>query len=326
MSSEIVMYGPDESLIGQLRDAAPDGVDIQWVDSGQDLDEAARALASTKAIILGGAIDFEVELAAKCSELRLIQTTSAGTDKLDKTALGELGIKVSNNGGGNAVAVAEHTIALMVGVYRKLHLQFQNVQEKKWMGTIRPDWFSQAHELTDKTVGIIGVGRIGSRVAQRLQGWDCNLIYDDIVDPDPDLITRLGLTRVDRDELLQTSDLITLHVPLNRQTRGMISDREFDLMKSDAVLINACRGPVVDEEAFIRAMESNKIMAAGVDVLEVEPTPEDNPLIEMDNVLITPHLAAFTQEAFEKSRAFAAYNATKVANGGEAESVVLPDD
>ena len=284
MSSEIVMYGPDESLIGQLRDAAPDGVDIQWVDSGQDLDEAARALASTKAIILGGAIDFEVELAAKCSELRLIQTTSAGTDKLDKTALGELGIKVSNNGGGNAVAVAEHTIALMVGVYRKLHLQFQNVQEKKWMGTIRPDWFSQAHELTDKTVGIIGVGRIGSRVAQRLQGWDCNLIYDDIVDPDPDLITRLGLTKVDRDELLQTSDLITLHVPLNRQTRGMISDREFDLMKSDAVLINACRGPVVDEEAFIRAMESNKIMAAGVDVLEVEPTPE---IIQIDDVAIT---------------------------------------
>ena len=326
MSSEIVMYGPDESLIGQLRDAAPDGVDIQWVDSGQDLDEAARALASTKAIILGGAIDFEVELAAKCSELRLIQTTSAGTDKLDKTALGELGIKVSNNGGGNAVAVAEHTIALMVGVYRKLHLQFQNVQEKKWMGTIRPDWFSQAHELTDKTVGIIGVGRIGSRVAQRLQGWDCNLIYDDIVDPDPDLITRLGLTKVDRDELLQTSDLITLHVPLNRQTRGMISDREFDLMKSDAVLINACRGPVVDEEAFIRAMESNNIMAAGVDVLEVEPTPENNPLIDMDNVLITPHLAAFTQEAGEKSRAFAMYNSNRVANGEEPESVVLPDD
>ena len=256
----------------------------------------------------------------------MIQTTSAGTDKLDKTALGELGIKVSNNGGGNAVAVAEHTIALMVGVYRKLHLQFQNVQEKKWMGTIRPDWFSQAHELTDKTVGIIGVGRIGSRVAQRLQGWDCNLIYDDIVDPDPDLITRLGLTKVDRDELLQTSDLITLHVPLNRETRGMISDREFDLMKPDAVLINACRGPVVDEEAFIRAMESNKIMAAGVDVLEVEPTPENNPLIDMDNVLITPHLAAFTQEAGEKSRAFAMYNSNRVANGEEAELVVLPDD
>ncbi|SVB99749.1 uncharacterized protein METZ01_LOCUS252603, partial [marine metagenome] len=161
---------------------------------------------------------------------------------------------------------------------------------------------------------------------QRLQGWDCNLIYDDIVDPDAELISRLGLTKVDRDELLSTSDLITLHVPLNRQTRGMISDREFDLMKPEAVLINACRGPVVDEQAFIRAMESNKIMAAGVDVLEVEPTPENNPLIDMDNVLITPHLAAFTQEAGEKSRAFAMYNSSRVANGEEPESVVLPDD
>ena len=97
MSNEIVMYGPDESLIGQLRDAAPDGVEIQWVDSNQDQEESARALSNTRAIILGGAIDFEVELAAKCPELRLIQTTSAGTDKLDKAALGELGIKVSNN-------------------------------------------------------------------------------------------------------------------------------------------------------------------------------------------------------------------------------------
>ena len=97
-------------------------------------------------------------------------------------------------------------------------------------------------------------------------------------------------------------------------------------MKPTAVLINACRGPVVDEDALIRAIETEKIMAAGVDVLEVEPTPENNPLIGMDNVLITPHLAAFTQEASEKSRAFAAYNTAKVVTGGEPESVVLPDD
>jgi len=98
------------------------------------------------------------------------------------------------------------------------------------------------------------------------------------------------------------------------------------LMKPTAILINACRGPVVDEDAFIRAIEQDKIMAAGVDVLEVEPTPEDNPLIDMDNVLITPHLAAFTQEASDKSRAFATYNTAKVVKGGDPESVVLPDD
>ena len=194
------------------------------------------------------------------------------------------------------------------------------------MGDIRANWFSQAHELTGKTVGIIGLGRIGSRVARRLQGWECDLIYDDIIAPDPELVSQLSLEKVERDELLETSDLITLHVPLNRQTRGMISDREFDLMKPTAVLINACRGPVVDEAALIRAMNENKIMAAGVDVLEVEPTPENNPLIDMDNVLITPHLAAFTQEAGEKSRAFAMYNCSLVSRGEDPESVVLPDD
>ena len=326
MNDQVVFWAPDDSGLQVLKDAMPEGVEIDWVNSSGSLEESAEALQNTKAIILGGALVFDLELAAKCPELRLIQTTSAGTNQLDKAALGELGIKVSNNGGGNAVAVAEHTIALMIGVYRKLQLQFKSVQDGKWMSNIRTDWFSQAHELTGKTVGIIGVGRIGSRVAKRLQGWECELIYHDVVDPDSELVSDLSMKKVELDELLSTSDIITLHVPLNRNTRGMISDREFDLMKPSAILINACRGPVVDEDAFIRAIEQDKIMAAGVDVLEVEPTPEDNPLIDMDNVLITPHLAAFTQEASDKSRAFATYNTAKVVNGEDPESVVLPDD
>tara|TARA_B100001245_G_scaffold226047_1_gene201193 strand:+ start:373 stop:1353 length:981 start_codon:yes stop_codon:yes gene_type:complete len=326
MNDQVVFWAPDDSGLQVLKDAMPEGVEIDWVNSSGSLEESTEALQNTKAIILGGALVFDLELAAKCPELRLIQTTSAGTNQLDKAALGELGIKVSNNGGGNAVAVAEHTIALMIGVYRKLQLQFKSVQDGKWMSNIRTDWFSQAHELTGKTVGIIGVGRIGSRVAKRLQGWECELIYHDVVDPDSELVSDLSMKKVELDELLSTSDIITLHVPLNRNTRGMISDREFDLMKPSAILINACRGPVVDEDAFIRAIEQDKIMAAGVDVLEVEPTPEDNPLIDMDNVLITPHLAAFTQEASDKSRAFATYNTAKVVNGEDPESVVLPDD
>ena len=326
MNDQVVFWAPDDSGLQVLKDAMPEGVEIDWVNSSGSLEESTEALQNTKAIILGGALEFDLELAAKCPELRLIQTTSAGTNQLDKAALGELGIKVSNNGGGNAVAVAEHTIALMIGVYRKLQLQFKSVQDGKWMSNIRTDWFSQAHELTGKTVGIIGVGRIGSRVAKRLQGWECELIYHDVVDPDSELVSDLSMKKVELDELLSTSDIITLHVPLNRNTRGMISDREFDLMKPSAILINACRGPVVYEDAFIRAIEQDKIMAAGVDVLEVEPTPEDNPLIDMDNVLITPHLAAFTQEASDKSRAFATYNTAKVVNGEDPESVVLPDD
>jgi D-3-phosphoglycerate dehydrogenase len=106
----------------------------------------------------------------------------------------------------------------------------------------------------------------------------------------------------------------------------MISDREFDLMKPTAVLINACRGPVVDESALIRAIQNDKIAAAGLDVTEVEPTPVDNPLLEFDNVLVTPHLAAFAQESTARSRAFAVYNTGRVSAGEEPESIVPPDD
>jgi phosphoglycerate dehydrogenase-like enzyme len=212
----------------------------------------------------------------------------------------------------------------MVSVYRKMHLQFQAVKNRQWAGDMRAKWFSQSYELTNKTVGIIGLGRIGQRVARRLQGWDCRLIYHDVARFPPALEEALHLTRVPFEELLRTADIITLHVPLNRVTKGMISDKEFDMMKPTTILINACRGPVVDEAALIRALQAKKISAAGLDVLEEEPTPANNPLLDMDNVLVTPHLAAFAQESFEKSRAFAIQNTARVASGEAAESVVDP--
>ena len=326
MAASVVFWNPNDEGLNILNETSPEGIAIEWLDSNTPVPAAAEALSDTTVVILGGEIPFTVELASKCPNLRLIQSTSAGTNQLDKVGLGELGIDVSNNGGGNAVSVAEHTITLMVSVFRKFQLQFERVKEREWMGEIRSKWMPQALEIEGKTVGIIGLGRIGSRVAKRLQGWDCNIIYDDIVDPDPDMVQRLGLRKVSREELLKTADIITLHVPLNDQTRGMISDQEFEIMKPTAVLINACRGPVVDEAAFIRAMEANKIMAAGVDVLEVEPAIEDNPLLEMDNVLVTPHLAGWTQEAWEKSRAFATYNAGRVVAGNTPESIVQPNE
>jgi glyoxylate reductase/D-3-phosphoglycerate dehydrogenase len=318
-----VLSRDDAPQLEIFRRLAPEGIEVVWVDSTQPLDQQAAQLREATAVIAAPPV-FPVELALQCPNLKLVQTTSAGTNTLDIAALNELGIKVANNGGGNAVAVSEHTVALMVSVYRKMHLQFQAVKNRQWVGDIREKWFSQSYELTDKTVGIIGFGRIGQRVARRLQGWDCRLIYHDIAKFPPGLEEALHITRVPFDDLLRTADIITLHVPLNRHTKGMISDREFDLMKPTAVLINACRGPVVDEAALIRAMQAQKILGAGVDVLEEEPTPADNPLLDMDNVLVTPHLAAFAQESFEKSRAFAVQNTARVARGEEPESVVEP--
>lgn len=324
MAANIAYLAPNADLLESFAGNAPEGAAIKWVDSTQSVERQAEDLRDVAAVIVSPS-QYSVELARLTPSVRLVQTTSAGTDMIDKQTLGELGIRVANNGGGNAISVAEHTITLLVSVFRKMQLQFNTVQAGEWMGDIRNNWFSQAHEIAGKTVGVVGLGRIGSRVARRLQGWECDIIYYDVVNIPEELERELNATRVSLDELLQTADIVTLHVPLNRSTTKLISDREFDLMKPTAVLINACRGPVVDEAALLRAIQEKKIMAAGLDVLEEEPTPTDNPLFGYDNVLITPHLASFTQESGERSRAFAMYNTAKVARGEDPESIVLPD-
>lgn len=324
MPANIAYLAPSGELLDSFIGYAPEGAQIKWVDSNQSIEDQASDLEGVIAVIVSPS-RYPVELARLTPSVRLVQVTSAGTDMIDKRTLGELGITVSNNGGGNAVSVAEHTITLLVSVFRKMQLQFNAVKAGEWMGDIRSNWFGQAHEIAGKTVGIVGLGRIGQRVARRLQGWECEILYYDVVNIPAEVERELNATRVELDELLQTSDIITLHVPLNGSTTKLISDREFDLMKPTAVLINACRGPVVDEAALIRAIEQEKIMAAGLDVLEQEPTPEDNPLFQYDNVLITPHLASFTQESGERSREFAINNTARVANGGDPDSVVHPD-
>jgi phosphoglycerate dehydrogenase-like enzyme len=324
MSTTVYILSRDDPRqLETFRQFAPEGTEIKWVNAAEPIEQQAAQLQEAAAVIVTPSV-FPVDLALKCPKLRLVQTVSAGTNTLDIAALEELGVRVANNGGGNAVAVSEHTIALMVSVYRKLHLQFQAVKNRQWAGDIRTAWISQAYELPGKTVGIVGLGRIGQRVARRLQGWECRLIYHDVVNFPPALEQELHITKVALDDLLRTADIITLHVPLNRLTKAMISDREFGLMKPTTILINACRGPVVDEAALIRALQARKIMAAGLDVLEEEPTPANNPLLDMDNVLVTPHLAAFAQESYDKSRAFAVQNAARVARGEVPESVVEP--
>ena len=324
MSAKIAVLAPNPDQIRDFEVIATDGEEIKWVDANQPTEKQAEDLRGVVAVIATPS-RYPVELARLTSSVRLVQTVSAGTNWIDTVALGELGIRVANNGGGNAITVTEHTISLIVSVYRKMQLQFNSVKAGKWAGDIRANWFSQAHEVAGKTIGIVGLGRIGSRLARRLQGWECDIVYSDIVRPEEGLEEELRLTRLSLDDLLGASDVVSLHVPLNRHTHHMISDREFDLMKPTAMLINACRGSVVDEAALVRAIRENKIAGAGLDVTEEEPTPPDNPLLEFDNVLITPHLAAFAQESTDRSRRFAIYNTSRVARGEEPESVVPPD-
>ena len=146
-----------------------------------------------------------------------------------------------------------------------------------------------------------------------------------VIDIPQDIQQELNATPVSYEELLRESDIITLHVPLTRRTRGMISDRELEMMKPTAFLVNCCRGPVVDEKALHRALSQGTIAAAGLDVLEEEPTPADNPLFDLDNVVITPHMAGPGEESTQRAVAFAYYNIGRVLAGETAESLVTPE-
>ncbi len=324
MAGNRVVLGPDSDEAGVIRRMAPEGVDVEWVDLTRPVEQQAGQLEDAVAIIpLTGRVPGEV--VRWCPNLRLIQTLSAGTDTLDVKGLGEMGIRTANNGGGNAVAVAEHAIALMISVYRKLRLQFESVRAREWAGDIREAWRGQVHELTGKTVGIVGLGHIGQAVARRLRGWECELVYYDVVDHSDELERELEIRRVSLDELLRDSDVVTLHVPHTGRTTGMIGAPELSKMKDTAVLINTGRGPVIDESALADAISRGEIAGAGLDVLEEEPTPTDNPLLDMDRVVVTPHLAGNSVEAYEKSRVFALANAARVIRGEEPQSIVLPE-
>ncbi len=321
MSSKIAVLVADKFHFDGYQELAPDGLTLTWVDPNSPREEQVAKLQDA-VVIIG---DTPVEVASRCPNLKLIQVSSAGTDRMNLAALDDIGIKVANNGGANAIAVSEHAVSLMMIVLRKLDVQIDSVKQRRWAGKLIPEWWPYVHELTGSTVGIIGLGHIGRQVARRLAGWDCTLLYQDVIDFSPELEAELGVQRVTRDELLARSDVVTLHVPLLDSTRGMMGEREFGLMKPSAILINTCRGPVVDEAALIRALRTREIQAAGVDVTEVEPTPADNPLIDMDNATVTPHVAAVALESWKRSRSFAINNAIRVAAGDDPLAIVTPE-
>ena len=321
MSNNLAFLCPEVRRQWIEAAAASLNIPLKWVDSDQDQGAIADQLRGVSSVIMGPA-KFSVELAKACPDVKFVQMYSAGYDRMDISGLAELGVSVANNGGANAIAVSEHTVALIVALFRKLQLQFNATRDGLWNANIRQDWLHGAWEVAGKTVGIVGAGRIGRRVARRLQGWECSIIYSDIVPMPEEDAAHLGAERVSLSDLLETSDVVSLHVPLGDQTRHMISDNELGMMKSTAILINTCRGPVVDEKALIRALQEGRIAGACLDVLEVEPADADNPLLKMDNVLVTPHLATMTREAFERSRQFAILNAARAARGEEPDSVI----
>jgi len=288
MSPRIILVAPSTEVGVIAREMAPAGFELVLAYSSAELEPvlgAAEYMVCYPHVRMGDAFY------RAAPRLKLVQLLSAGYDAVDLEAARRAKVPVTNNGGANAVSVAEHTLMLMLTVSRKLVWQHANVAGGRWRGNGPPP---RMYELFDKTLGIVGLGTIGKKVARLAQAFGMRVQYCDIVRLSEDAEDTLGVRFRLLHELLASSDVVSLHVPLNASTRHLIGAGEIALMKPSAMLINTSRGPVVDEPALARALTDGKLLGAGLDVFDREPPPADNALFALDNVVLTAHFAGPT--------------------------------
>ncbi len=320
MPNVMVLSGPALPLLKMAEEMKPNGYELTVCTAETDEDEVERVAAESDFVLaFGHGVTENILRAGR--NLKLVQLCSAGYDGVNLRTAGELGIPVANNGGANAIPVAEFAMTLILACHRHLPIAHNDTRADAWM---RPEIDGyDSYELLGKTVGIVGAGRIGSTLARLLRGFETTTLYTDLVRSEK--AESYGAKRVELDELLMESDVVSLHTNLNAGSHKLIGARELGLMKKSALLVNTCRGPVVDETALIEALRNGEIWGAGLDVFEIEPVEADNPLLTMDNVVVAPHVAGKSWESYPRRVEFAFENMERVWAGGTPESVVTED-
>ncbi len=260
--------------------------------TGMTPDELKKEITEYEAVVVRSATKLRKEILEHAKNLKLVVRAGIGLDNIDLDYAKSKNIEVRNTPFATSITVAEYTLALMLGVCRFVGPAYKSMKEHRWDKKL----FSKGTELYGKTAGIIGFGRIGREVAKRELAMGMKVVFYDIYDVEHDLDAK----QVNFEELLKNSDFISIHLPLTDGTRGLLSDKEFDLMKENAVLINVARGGVVDEKALLNALNSGKLKAAAIDVFEKEPT-DNFELIDHEKVFPAPHLGASTIEGQERA-------------------------
>ena len=296
MVERVLVVGPKDT-ISMVDDIAPKGFEI--VKALHNSPEMKAALPGTDYFV--GFVQQYVtpQLFKEAPRLKLIQMLSAGYDRADLDAARKSKVPLCNNGGANSVAVSEH--AMLLAVSRRLITQHGNVTAGRWHGNQPPT----VHEVRNKVLGIVGLGTIGKKVARLGLAFGMTVHYYDIARLKEEEEDALGVRFRLLPEILRGSDILSLHVPLNKSTQHMIGPDELALMKKSAIIVNTSRGPVIDEKAMTAALSTGRLFGAGLDVFDEEPTPPDNPLLKLDNVVLTAHLAGPTWES----------NVTRLRNG-----------
>ena len=284
----------DAALYDVARTFVPADFELVTLDS-DDPAELHSKLADCEVIVVATRkLDRDMIVAAR--RLRLVVHQGVGYhDTVDVAALRERRIPVAVTPSGTPATVSEHAVMLMLAACRRLPFADAELRQGRFhVNALR----LQSQTLAGKTVGYIGMGRIGQATARRLLGWETSGIYVDPIPLSAEQESALGVRRVDLQTLLSSADIVTLHVPLTDETRAMIDHAALSRMKPGSVLINTARGPVVDERALIDALQSGRLGAAGLDVYEREPVAAGHPLGQFTNVVLTPHIAAATRDTF----------------------------
>jgi D-3-phosphoglycerate dehydrogenase len=260
------------------------------------------------------------ELVARCPQLLCVSSSGAGYDTVDVAACTSAGVAVVNQAGGNAASVAEHTLAMMLAISRRM------IECDRRMR--RETGFSResvmGHEIRGKTLGIVGIGHVGARVAALARAFGLEVIAADPLLA-PEEIARRGARPVTLDQLLAEADVVSLHCPRDASTLKMIDARAFARMKKGAIFITTARGGIHDEQALVEALRSGHLAGAGVDVWDREPPPLDHPLLAMDNVFASFHIAGVTHECRRDVAAMAAEQIALVLAGGRPPRLVNPE-
>lgn len=258
---------------------------------------------------------------ARLPKLRFVQQPSVGYQHIDLEACRRRGVLVANTPGVNSAAVAEHTVMVALAMLRRLVLANELTHAGRW-SQHELMWEHGVFELAGKTFGIVGLGSVGREVANRMSPFNVQTLYFDPIRAPVDLENQLGVTYKPLDHLLRLSDVVSLHVPLTEQTRGLIGERQLGLMKFNAILINVARGECVDEQALATRLRTKKLGGAAVDVFSEEPISPQHPLVGLENALLTPHLAGATNEVRQRVVNMAVENMARVLKGESPQFVL----
>jgi D-3-phosphoglycerate dehydrogenase len=294
-----------------------DEIDAELVIARPKTDaDVAEAGRDADAIIMHGSVPFTREIISQLKRCKVVCRTGVGVDRMDLQAAAEFGVKICNAAGCNSIEVSEQTIGLLIAVARKLVRMNQYVRDGKWRRHTAElhAYRGPVSRIAGRTLGIVGLGHVGRQVVPRAQGLKMNV---QAVDPylDPKIARELGVKLVSLEEIIRTSDFISVHAPLTPATRKMFGRAQFAAMKPTAYFINCARGGLVDTDALYDALVAGKIAGAALDVTDPEPLPADHKILTLSNVIVTCHTAANSNESYVDCQTHAAREVARVLSG-----------